>query len=176
MAQRARLEFLMRYFTKEYVTGALSDREFDARLARYLEYRDSIWLKLPPDLRRAHHELAIHDAKIAHIRRHQTRQRIEMRLLCQGFNKPTPTDVTFIYTCARVLGRTEWLDALSQGDHHLTEPVFEILYQEVEMSDSGFEHRFVTAPFDDEFGVEFGDFSLRYNSTKPKTEPKVPHT
>src|SRR4051794_31439184 len=93
----------MKYFTKEYVMGELDDAEFDQRLAQYLQYRATIWERLPTDLRKATNEVPFHDAKIESVDADDSAKIVRIELRCQRFEDKAARSVVLVYSDAELV-------------------------------------------------------------------------
>ena len=130
----------MRFFTREWLSGELTDAAFDAVPAAYRLYLAT--LRLPPDVL-ALSEVDLHDGLMLDIKYAPESEQLHLYLRCgdlqQGY-----FDLYINYSGA-------CLDdpSLSILRHAMQAPKAEFLYDEVDRAGDHFEHQFILSSRDE---------------------------
>ncbi|MBL8822642.1 MAG: DUF4085 family protein [Planctomycetia bacterium] len=126
----------MRFFTKEWLTGELSDEAFDAIPDAYSIYLAS--LKLPSDVF-ALSKVDIHDGRLLDVKYNSESAQLLLRLRC-GDQQTGYYDLHITYSDL-VLDSA----SLSVLNVAMRAPKDEFLYDEIDRTGDNFEHRCILA-------------------------------
>ena len=140
----------MRFFTKQWLSGGLSDDEYEATPDAYWRHVSS--LQLPPDVL-ALSQFNPHDARILDVSSEPHAGRLTLRLRC-GDLQCGYHQVQLAYSEARIDDAS-----LKQLHCATTLPFDEILYDEVDRAGERFEHRFIFAS-KAEISISFGSITI----------------
>jgi hypothetical protein len=145
----------MKFLTKEYILGRLSDAESEARWAAAQRHRNEILPALPDDARRLLEEVPFHDAQVENLIVDEPRSEVLLRLL--GFSMQ---DGPAHYRIAIVFGGA-YVVEVTAGDAQriVCLPRAEIVETEIDLVSEGVEIRFGFARSGEWFGVRFKSVS-----------------
>ncbi len=150
----------MRWFTREWATGALDESEFERRVSEYQQHLEAI----RPDLRDGAEQLLsvnIHDAQ---VRSWQLTEDgvLHLRVLAGDLQRGYEW-LDLRYELVRLVGAS----SEDIGGWRLDEPGVELLYDEIDGADGGkYEHRILVSP-DGEFGIRFSSVELTRQPAQP---------
>ena len=142
----------MKFFTKAWHAGDMSDDRVDEIRADYLSHLATVLLALPRQFRSFAETISIHDAQVRSIRLDRTSGVLELELRA-GDRQVGYFDLTITY-------RGVQFDSLDS--HALAEIAagteFEALYDEVDVAQhGGYEHRWLWWPYRD-LNIRFAAF------------------
>lgn len=140
----------MRFFSKQWLSGELSDDEYDAMPEDY--WRHVASLQLPPDVL-ALSQVNVHDARALDVSEEARASRLSIRLRC-GDLQCGYSQVHIVYANGRIDGAL-----LAQLQRATTMPLDEILYDEVDRAGERFEHHFIFAS-KTEISISFGSVAI----------------
>jgi hypothetical protein len=150
---------VMRWLTREWANGSLSEADFRERARAERRHRESVLSRLPASLRTLSGDpvdgryRSLHDGRI---------NSWELRLPDRFILELTAGDRQYGYERLRLEYRDVELLGVSeqQLDSWFNDESTELLYDEVDVAGDGrFEHRVLLTP-DGEFGVSFGSRAL----------------
>jgi hypothetical protein len=145
----------VRFFTPQWHSGDLPDDEAEAVPTRYAKHIAAIEPRLPATLRELAIGPSLHDAKFGECRLDHRRRRVSLMLRC-GDQQDGYSDRQFIYDGVD-LARVDRAALASAVE----DPETEILYDEVDVTDSRFIHRILFWPYRE---VQFTFENLQLNS------------
>lgn len=145
---------MMRYFTRQWLDGELSDADYENSIASYERRLQFVSPLLPSVLREFVSTMSLHDALV----RRAVFRRADgslLLLLRAGDLQKGYVDLTLRYL------RVSRLDGVPSPASVLAADGAEIVQDEVDVSDTGdeFEHRLLFAP-EGELGITFGGFEF----------------
>jgi hypothetical protein len=157
----------MRFFTRPWHTGGLTDAEFDACIPAYQAHLNQIAPHLTPHLHAFIYTINLHDGQMHHVRIDHDHRSIAVTIRCgdlqQGYQ-----DVVITYTDVALDQVDRTILALAASD-----PKMEILADEIDLISTGaFRHSFLFAPLH-EITIIFGDFSYQ---VYPKSDRRLPRS
>ncbi len=145
----------MKYFTRSWLNGGMSEAEHEATVASYSDYLDRVVPELPQSIAALAREPSLHDALIRRVVLDFAAQSLKLELLSG--------DLQFGYFDVEILyRRVEW-SLLDQAAlvRRAEDPETEFLYDEVErISGDTYEHRVLFWP-DDEIAIRFGELEFQ---------------
>ena len=144
----------MKFFTRAWLNGEMSDEQFDAVPDSYWRYLTS--LQLPPPIA-ALSEFNPHDAYVLELEYEPDYSTLKLRLRC-GDLQVGYSDVVLAFS--QVTVDPESLDTLRRA---LRPSEVEVLYEEVDRSDDRFEYRLIFFP-DGEASIQFHEVSITRRS------------
>ncbi|HMK12900.1 MAG TPA: hypothetical protein VK461_15020 [Acidimicrobiales bacterium] len=145
----------MRYFTRGWTHGELSDEETEDARSRYWARVDEIAPRLPAPLPELAKSVSIHDALVDHVCWEPSIDRLTLRLVCLKADPAAYEAVEIVYEGAMLgVRRIETLRQVALSRET------ELLYDEVDVDDEGtFAHRILFWPAD-EVTIDFRSMSL----------------
>lgn len=152
----------MKYFTRAWATGGLTDADYESVLPSYRRHFDRIEGSLPAGLITLARELSIHDGLIRRVVVDRQADTLALELLC-GDLQIGYFDLDLVY------GQVDWgvVDIIALA-RRAEDRDTEILYDEVDCQSKGvYEHRILFEP-DDEIEIRFSRFELRKHPRKDR--------
>jgi hypothetical protein len=129
----------MRYFTRELCDGDLPDDVYESRFTDYEQYLRFNLERMPESIRRLATEVPLHDAKVIALEYRTADVVVDLRLrsgdLQQGY-----FDVHLIYR------DVSWFEAMPSMDVVVKGNETELLYDEVAILDTEFQHSMIFDP------------------------------
>jgi len=131
-------------------------------VASYHEHLHRITDRLSPALLRLARDISLHDSLFVTVTVAEQRGEVEMQLRC-GDNETGYYDLVVAYRGVRLLDPpAERLVALLQSQNP------EILYDEIDVLRSGYEHRFLLYPYS-ELVLQFGGIELQQTRVESRS-------
>jgi hypothetical protein len=140
----------MRFFTRQWLFGELSDEEYDAVPNDYCRHVGS--LQLPPDVM-VLSQANLHDARILDVCEEPDASRLTLRLRCGDLQRGY-SNIGIVYATVRI-------DTVTHAQLHRARelPPDEMLYDEVDRAGERFEHRLIFAS-KAEVSISFGSVAV----------------
>lgn len=160
----------MKYFTREWHTGSQPEDEQLSVQTAYAHHLQQLTPQLPGPLQDLAQRTNLHDGLIRSVNWHQPTGLLHLNLRC-GDRQVGYFDLDLSYRLVPPLD-----EPLQQLHLAADDPRTEILYDEVDLSPSGFIHRILFWPYR-EVSLTFSDFSMtrrnvgdREDRTNPQKE------
>lgn len=152
------LEVMMRFFTRAWLNGDLTDAEFDASLEEYQQHISLIVNKLPETLARFAVTVPLHDGWVLRVVTGDVLNAVRL-VLRAGDLQRGYCDVELSYSGVSLFSTTPDVDEIAGNDE------FMIVADEVDICQSAgiFEHRFMLSPHG-AMVVRFSEFEYRVSS------------
>ena len=144
----------MKYFSRAWAQGELSDAEHSAIARSYERYLDGVLSGLPASVAALARDVPLHDALIRQVVANYDAGSLKLDLLC-GDLQGGYVDIGLTY------GKVDWspldMEALAR---RAADPETELLFDEIErLSEEVFEHRVLLWP-DDEVAIRFAELAI----------------
>lgn len=139
----------MKYFTKEFCLGNLTDEEFDKRLKEYKNHMSIIERKLPNNLKSFYYNINLHDGRITSIK--YSYKKHDLELNCRiGDNNSGYSELNINYTLSNESkDYSKILNNLKKQKNN-----FEMLYDELDIKSNFYTHSIIFWPIM-EIEIEF---------------------
>jgi hypothetical protein len=157
----------MKFFTTDWHSGKLPERESGAVPIRYTAHIGSLLSRFPATVRTLAQGVNLHDGLIRSVTVDRTRQALELQFRC-GDREVGYFDLALVYSRVRM----EDLD-LSELKAIAEDPKSEALYDEVDVGNSGaWAHRILFWPYR-EIVIEFGALGLQLDPRNGRAFPRT---
>lgn len=154
----------MRYFTRGWASGELSDDESDEANEAYRARVAEITPRLPPAMVRLAHEISVHDGIIEQVIWNSHLNRLQLTLVC------TDAHQNYIQTHLTYSGAMLGPSRIESLQRAALSRETELLYDEVDIDDdSVFSHRLLFDPCE-EVTIEFKELEL---VVSPRADQRV---
>jgi hypothetical protein len=145
----------MRFYTRQWYDGALSDEDAETVHSRYAVHRDALRSKFPATVIALAYGVYLHDGRVRRIVLDSTRKTLMIALRC-GDLQLGYFDLDLVY---QEISMTE--SNLSELETVARDPLTEIVHDEVDAGSGGrWVHRILFKPYR-EVAVAFGQVALR---------------
>ncbi len=143
----------MKYFTREWATGELSDEEAERIVSDYWAYIDTLLPSLPPAVAALARDINLHDGLIHRVLVQPEQKQLELGLRC-GDLQVGYFDLDLTYSEVRLdLLDIPFLQRCAQSRQA------EVLYDEVDWEDGNYVHRILFWP-EGEIAIVFRELQV----------------
>ncbi len=147
----------MKYFTKAWREGELSDAEFEKIRLSYWQHINQLIPQLPAPVMELATRVSVHDRLIRRVKVNIVQRLLGIELSC-GDRQVGYFDLDLNYSDV-VVSR----DVVETLKIVATDTTIRILYDEIDLSGSGYVHRLAFSPYG-EVDIVFGQLSLAMRS------------
>ncbi len=152
----------MKYFTKEWHNGKISDRKSSALAETYKEYIDKNVHRLPFSIRLLAKSISLHDGIIKYININSKNKTLEFLVSC-GNLQIGYYEITILFKSASY--NQKQIDELKQQQ-------YEILYNEWEITDKGYNFKILFYPYF-EISIDLSDLDIKIANINEEERNKV---
>ena len=152
----------MNFFTHEWMTGQLSDEEYEQIPYTYRRHLKS--LRLPREIRRLAFAVNLHDGRVLKVRHDADLRVLEIRVRCGDLQRRY-RDQFITYHEALISD-----ESMRNLHDALAIPHDEMLYEEVDRVDEAYVHRVILQSFR-EIHVQFSAVDLRMQLVDRRDSP-----